>query len=481
MYYKMEAIIMGVPEYIRKVKRPVNTIVAATSNPNVFIVRKRNGRKNGLPVNGPVVGHIIDEKYVDKKEDDKRKRISQKPITSKFYGRTFFTDLVSRNLLTDLKKTYHDDDAEKIYAYALMRACDNDLKDYQIDDFYEKNYISELYPNVPVSKNTICTTISNIGKDYAGMHDFMQNRINETILEKTKILIDGMLKSNTSKVNTFSAFSYKGRIKGCKDISIICAIDSQTREPLCIKVYSGNLPDFSNYKDFLNEFKIENGLIIGDKAFPFDKDDFTGKDVGTINPIKRSDTRLKNLDVFENMEILPGTDGNIQAKKVEFNGKYYYCYRDASKAAKEEKDYLRNASKNSSYDPKKHDKIRKTGGTVTFVSNMDMSVEDVYKYYELRWEIETVFKDYKHILGQTDTREQDDYSVRGSEFINFLSTIMTVRVKTEIRRHEKLNKYSYNDILRLLNNTTKVSWKGQPWIYTTMTKKENAILTELGL
>lgn len=60
-----------VPESIRKIQRPVNTIVQATKNPNVFMVIKRIGCKNiggrRVPVNGPVVGHIVDGRYVEKK------------------------------------------------------------------------------------------------------------------------------------------------------------------------------------------------------------------------------------------------------------------------------------------------------------------------------------------------------------------------------------------------------------------------------
>ena len=53
-----------VPESIRKIKRPLNTIVQATKNPNVYMVIKRIGCKyvdgRRIPVNGPVVGHIVE-------------------------------------------------------------------------------------------------------------------------------------------------------------------------------------------------------------------------------------------------------------------------------------------------------------------------------------------------------------------------------------------------------------------------------------
>ena len=57
---------MSVPEEIRKVKRPVNTVVVDSGSKGLkrYAVRKRNGfvyekGTNPRPHNGKVVGHII--------------------------------------------------------------------------------------------------------------------------------------------------------------------------------------------------------------------------------------------------------------------------------------------------------------------------------------------------------------------------------------------------------------------------------------
>ena len=69
-----------VPESIRKIKRPLNTIVQAAKNPNVYMTIKRIGCKyvdgRRIPVNGPVTGHIIDGKYIEK-QASKKKRMCQ--------------------------------------------------------------------------------------------------------------------------------------------------------------------------------------------------------------------------------------------------------------------------------------------------------------------------------------------------------------------------------------------------------------------
>ena len=58
---------MGVPANVRAVERPSNTIVQDSGSNSIFryCVRMRNGYKYGpkgnpQPINGSVVGHIVD-------------------------------------------------------------------------------------------------------------------------------------------------------------------------------------------------------------------------------------------------------------------------------------------------------------------------------------------------------------------------------------------------------------------------------------
>ena len=64
---------MGVPAEILAVPRPVNTIVEDrhTDSAKRYAVRERAGVKyvkghNPMPVNGKVIGHIIDFKFIPK-------------------------------------------------------------------------------------------------------------------------------------------------------------------------------------------------------------------------------------------------------------------------------------------------------------------------------------------------------------------------------------------------------------------------------
>ena len=95
---------MAVPEYIRKVPRPVNTVVVdnGKDSPNRYAVRERAGTKyirdgNPQPKNGKVIGHIFNGTYIPLHD---KTAASGPDMLS--YGAAAFAKSVSSDILTDL-------------------------------------------------------------------------------------------------------------------------------------------------------------------------------------------------------------------------------------------------------------------------------------------------------------------------------------------------------------------------------------------
>ena len=73
-----------------------------------------------------------------------------------------------------------------------------------------------------------------------------------------------------------------------------------------------------------------------------------------------------------------------------------------------------------------------------------MDPKDVYSMYDRRWEIETFFGFYKNIVGLNNVRIQGDLSIIGTEFINMISTIISLKLKKKRFKEKELNKkYSF--------------------------------------
>lgn len=216
---------MPIPKEILTIERPKNTIVYVTSVGN-YGVKKRIGCKyvNGKnrPVNGPTVGHIIDGKYVPI-EEKKKDVSSMGPALLDWADAQLCEDLFS-DMIPELEKVYSHDDAMKLFAMAILRVCNPDVKDYELQERYQDSILSEFHPDIPLSSNTASKFLSDIGKQLPKIYEFMQNRAKKVGIDH-HLLIDGTLKSNDSVVNSLSDFSYKARLKNRNDISVLYAFD----------------------------------------------------------------------------------------------------------------------------------------------------------------------------------------------------------------------------------------------------------------
>ena len=77
-------------------------------------------------------------KHVERQASEK-KRISTREIHLLRYGAVAFAHSVGGDLYASLKQAFNPKDAENIYGLALLRAAFGDIKDYQIQDRYEKS------------------------------------------------------------------------------------------------------------------------------------------------------------------------------------------------------------------------------------------------------------------------------------------------------------------------------------------------------
>lgn len=246
------------------------------------------------------------------------------------------------------------------------------------------------------------------------------------------LLVDGTLKSDESRINSLSGFSRKARTKGTRDISVLYIFDLEEMEPVCSKCFPGNMLDATSYREFISENSITKGIIVGDKGFleSAAHDHFEAHpDLHYLNPVKRNPKLISRHNMLDFTGILPGYEGiTFRKEKCTGTNKWLYSYRDSYKASREERGWLRRARKNGTYSLATLREKQKTFGTIVLECDLDLPAETAYKAYGKRWEIEVVMRYYKSACEFDETRVQDDYSVIGSEFCDFLSTLLTFRL-----------------------------------------------------
>ncbi|MDR1110888.1 MAG: transposase [Deltaproteobacteria bacterium] len=479
---------MPIPQDILSVERPTNTVVTAYGkNKNLYAVRKRTGCRyvggRRVPINGPTIGHIIDGMFVPI-DSAAPGNVSVSPADLKDWANVVLCDDVNKDMIDELCQVYGRADALKIYCVSTLRVCDPGIKDHELKNAYDASFLSEIYSGVALSKNAVCDFLNDLGRTCSRIVSFMRNRTAAVDMSH-HLLIDGTLKSDESKVNSLSDFSRKARAKRTRDISVLYAFDLESMEPICSKCFPGNMPDMTSYEAFISENRITKGVIVADKGFPASAagEYFRNHpDLHYLNPIKRNAKVIDDLRLLDFTDILDGYDGVTYVKKEHARqGKWLYSYRDAHRAAKEEQDWLRRAKKKGNFDYIELQGKQRVFGTMVLECDLDLSAGIIYKAYEKRWEIEIVMRYYKSALEFDETRVHDDYSVMGSEFCDFLSTVLTFK---QLRRFDKvkiLEKYTYKKIMSVLTRAKKVRLDGDNWNLIKINPSYEEMLKDLGI
>lgn len=480
---------MGVPESIRKVKRPINTIVVDLGN-GKYGVRERKSvvyvkGGNPKPINGKIIGHIVDGKYIPLVDE-----VLSSPSMVSFGGAALVRS-VSFDLYQELLNVFPIPFADFIITVASLRVIKPDIASNRYSTHYLRTFLSLYYPNVPLSKNSITKYCSELGMSFELREKYFINRINK-LPNNHIIAVDGMLRQDTSEVNDLSNYSFKSRIKGIKDISILYAFDVTSMEPLCSMVFPGNSIDATSFNEFIEKNQLNNVLLVGDKGFhpkSVEKAKKTYKELHYLIPLRRNNLTAINNEMYAFDTIVEGYEQDIIGKKIKIdNNHYLYSFKDLKRENKEAHDFIERAKKKKDFTKEKYEEANYKFGTIVLESDLDLSLEEVYKCYNERWLIELVFKSYKSNMEITTTNYQNDFTVIGSEFINFISTVITTRILNKFKSLKLLDTMSYKEIMDDLNEVwlkTNVDINETPLIeknYWYHLLKEPAILlVKLGL
>ena len=478
---------MPIPKEILDVKRPTNTVVVAYGkNKDRYAVRKRVGCKNvngrHIPINGPTIGHIVNYKYVPI-DAATLSNISIAPIDIKDWANVVLCNNVFKNVQLELMSVYSTQDMLKLYCISILRVCFPGIKDNELKEAYETTFLSELYPDVPLSKNTVSSFMNNLGKASSRIVQFMRKRTAAVKMDH-HLLVDRTLKPDESKVNSLSDFSWKAKVRGSRDISVLYAFDLETMEPVCSKCFPGNRLDVTSYEAFIAENGITQGIIVADKGFPSSAAEKQFKkhpNLHYLNPIKRNSRLIERHKLLEYTGVLSGFEFiTFRKEKCNEVNKWLYSYRDSVKAAKEEQVWFHQVKKEGTYDPKEHQKRRLRFGTIVLECDLDLPPEIVYKSYSKRWEIELVMRYYKSACEFDENRVHDDYSVIGSEFCDFLSTVLTFRLINVFDKVKLLEQIPYKKVMSILARAKKARFKSNDWQLVRISPSNEKILQKVG-
>ncbi len=446
---------MPIPAEILAVPRPKSTRVKKSGERWLVIKRtcRRQGKRN-IPVDLGTIGEIVGGKYVEIRKEPRGRHIDIKD-----YGEVKLCSDCAGEMLQDLADVWDIADAKKLYCIAVLRAAYGSICNRELQLQYSTSFLSEMVPGVGLSENTVSSFLQTIGLQASLITEFMNNRLAKH--RDASVIVDGMLKDYNSICSSMSEFSRKGAKKGSKDTSIIYAYSPELMEPMAARPYPGNMLDSTAVEDFLAETKIERGLMIFDKGFHNDAvfEAIDNKpEMSYLIPLKRNSTIISRYGMDNPTEHLQGyKDAVVLYKKAKMaNGKWLYAFRDPHLAFEQECAYVNSAAKKENYDSKRYEVLKPRFGLVVFQSKSDLSPLTIYMAYLGRWEIETMFNLYKNIVERDTVNVHNDYRLYATEFINFLTVIIAMRVKKKLIQTKLNMKHSQKEIFHYLAKLKKV-------------------------
>jgi len=489
---------MAIPKEILDVERPSSTRVKK-SGARYLVIKRTSKRVNGrsVPVELGTIGEIVNGQYIELRSEPRRKR---NIVDIKDYGEFALCNKAAGDLLKELNEVFDAKTAKQLFVIALLRVADCDIKNRDLKFAYDTSYISELYPGICLSENTVSKFLLETGMAYRYIKSFMEKRVSK--FAGHTLVVDGTLKSNNSISNSFSEFSRKGNIKGSKDLSLMYAYDIESREPVAVKPYPGNMLDLTAIEDFVTDNSIKTGLLVMDKGFYSKANIVKLKKIEGLTyiiPLKHASKIITENNMLEAI-VSPLTgysDATVFYKKKKINDEsYLYAFRDPRLAAEQETGYLANTKKKGKFTEKKLLSKQKEFGVIVFESKSDLSALEVYEAYSKRWEIEIMFNLYKGIIDLDTVNVHTDYSIYTTELINYLSLIIALRIKKIIkttplsRNKSKKNgevkmisdEYSYKQVMKYLSKSKMVRvGDSDKWIPSQTVKYVSELLSALGV
>ena len=446
-----------VPESIRNIPRPPNTVVVETNciGAKRFAVRERAGYKAGptgkkTPRNGKIIGYIHKGRYWSKDDPffSGNAVVDNNPSFLKGWGLVRMVADVSQDICEALMKHFRFDDFATIMAIATLRILVPGIACCRLRSNFVSSLVCKFWPDAKMSSKYVSEFINKLGQNTACLEGVFVERVRQ-IAPDDIVIIDGCLKQDSSTVNSISQNSFKTALKGHKEISNIYAYNYNLKDLICNRTYLGDTLDANAFKDFVIKNNLTQGIIVADKGFPVSKiRDVLSEypNLHYVSPLRRNSKAIKCYNLNSDFDIkIERSDRRVVAKKIKVNDHlYYYSYKDFGRAYKElcgsfDKNFEAFLAKFNSF------------GTIVFESDLDLPVETILEYCDNRWELELIFDVYKNTLDLDRTNVQSDFSVIGNEFINFIAASIQWRIAQKFNElNAKHGFLSYKDRLQLM-------------------------------
>ena len=429
-------------------------------------------------ITGKFLGRITESGMIKPKHE--RVRESMKNVTVKEFGATAFLLESCKDIMDALKLEYPHE-WKSIFAFAAFRLMHNSpIKN--LASHYIASYLSESMGEIRISPKAIGPMLRDLGKERDRTKRFLSRFVKGTkfaVIDTTHVfsLSEGIITAVTGH-------NSEGECLPQTRLMLIHSLDR--RMPAYFRMLQGDVTDVSAVSLTVSEAGIRKAVLIGDKAF-YSKSNVEKLEKSGIKyvlPLNRNSsladygpfmsgdrTRLDGHFFFENRVVWHSARSRW--------GKRIITHLDPKLRAEEERDMLLRLDGKRNLKKKFGEKQRMLG-TITVITDIRGSAQEVFGLLKCRIEIETVFDAFKNTINADRTYMRDDYQLEGWMLVNFVSLMMYYRLYGLLRGCGLLSKYSPKDALMHLSRVFMLRM-GEEWTLSEVPKKPRVILEKIGM
>lgn len=414
---------------------------------------------------GKMIGKITKEEgFIPSEKEELRKKAQKgeiRGVSTKEYG---FSAFLSGHLriFTEAIKEVFGERWKEVVAMAYCRLMHySAIKNMPLH--IENSWISEEIGLRKLTDKQISESLRELGKN----RDLLVRYMRFFTKDVEYILTDITNIFNKSQNMIINKKGYNSKQVYTPQVNLLYTYSLNNHLPIYYRIIPGNIRDVKAFKNAIIESGIQNAIVITDKGFYSEENlkIMETEQISYIIPLKRDNKLIEYRTIKDNKFK---NDNNYfefekrfiwyEEKNISKSNNRLILYLDEQLRVKEEGDYLHCINTHpEEYTLKEFHHIKHKMGTIALLTNLEkISAEKVFQLYKSRVYIEQMFDSMKNVLEMDRTYMQNEHSLEGWMFINFIALQWYQFIYKLLLEKNLLNKYSVSDFLLLLREIRKV-------------------------
>ena len=372
--------------------------------------------------------------------EKKRAKREKQELTVLDYGDSYFINSVVSSLpLFAVLKTVFGSLFETLMVLAFHRICGGQAMRHA-QDWYEGNFINQLFPNADVTSQNISRVLSYLGEESV-QRAFFGTYIPLVAPCECGVVIDSTGLPNEINMPITDWGYHSGGVEF--ETRLILAVNRENEMPLYFRYVAGNIGDVTTLANTIKEMKqngIETSSALVDAGY-YSQSNLKMLFAANItflirmpsNRVVYKEIIAQNADIESPVYAVKHDKRGLFVKEVAIrlydNDAFAYLVLDPERRGKEISKLVSQATENGS-------ELEKLDfcncGKMVLLSSEKLNREDVVPLYHTRQIAERMFGIAKDDLNILPLRTHSEPNFKGFMLLIFISLIMTCAIKSRL-------------------------------------------------